>query len=143
MNRPMSVEWIEEFSVERYRPMNRLLDREDFEFLSAQPGITAVHIATLRVQRCRILRGYLHFMNEDFKRICMAVKLLLAESKEDRADLAGALLRRQALFTCAMFRVQCRLVLFSWGVGSVDVSGLLRLFDGMRSDLMMMVPAAA
>ena len=38
---PVSATWIEELSSERYRPMLRLLDREDVEFLRVQPGFTA------------------------------------------------------------------------------------------------------
>jgi hypothetical protein len=34
---PVTAEWIDEHSIDRYRPMLRLLD-EDFQFLRKQPG---------------------------------------------------------------------------------------------------------
>jgi len=41
-----------------------------------------------------------------------------------------------------MIRVQFRLLLYTWGLGRVDVSGLVKLFDGMRQELMTIAPAA-
>ena len=143
MSCPQSVEWIDEIPADRYRPMARLLDSADFEFLRTQPGITRRQIVSIRHQRCRIFRGYLRSLNADFGRVTMALKLLIAESGEDRADLAKLLLRHQTLFACAMIRVQLRLLLYSCGLGQVDVSGLVTLFNGMRQELMTMVPAAA
>jgi hypothetical protein len=122
--------------------MVRLLDNRDFEFLRSQPGITPRHIARLRAQRCRIFRGYLRALDDDFGRVCTALKLLIAESQQDRADLASLLLKQQAQFAWSMVRVQFRLVLYTWGLSQVDVSGPVRLFDGMRLQLAAMSPAA-
>lgn len=138
----MSLEWIEEISAERYRPMMRLLDSEDFEFLRSQPGVTAGQIASIRTQRCRIFRGYLRSLNADFGRVCMALKLRIAESGEDRADLARVLLRHQAQFARTMIRVQFRLLLYRWGLGRVEVFSLVNLLAGMRQELMTIAPAA-
>ena len=35
---PVSVDWINDLSVARYRPMERLLSEEDYRFLASQPG---------------------------------------------------------------------------------------------------------
>ena len=91
MSERFSVKWIDELSIDRYRPMMRLLDPEDFEFLRSQPGITSRQVARLRAQRCRIFRGYLRSLSADFGHVCMALKLLIAESQQDRADLARLL----------------------------------------------------
>lgn len=80
-------------------------------------------------------------MNADFGRVCTALKQLIAESGVDRPDLAKLLLRHQAQFSWGVVRVQCRLVLFSLGLGKVDVSSLMSLFEGMRLELRTMVPA--
>jgi hypothetical protein len=72
----------------------------------------------------------------------MALKLLIAESQQDRADLARLLLKRQVQFACSMIQVHLRLILFTWGLSQVDVSGPLRLFDGIRIELATMSPGA-
>ena len=51
---PVTAEWIDELSIERYRPMMRLLDSGDIEFLRAQPGFTPKMVTKLRAQRCQI-----------------------------------------------------------------------------------------
>src|SRR5579864_3809496 len=73
---PLTAEWIDELSIERYRPMLRLLDGEDLEFLRSQPGFTPKMATKLRIQRCLIFRGYLQCLNADFGRVCAAMKVL-------------------------------------------------------------------
>ena len=60
---PLTAEWIDELSIERYRPMMRLLDGGDLEFLRSQPGFTPRMATKLRAQRCQIFRGYLRCLN--------------------------------------------------------------------------------
>jgi len=140
---PVTAEWIDELSVERYRPMLRLLDGHDLQFLSSQPGFTSQMASHLRVQRCQVFRGYLRCLAADFSRTCAAIKLLMLHSKRDRADLAAILLRHQMLFAAGMVVVQCRLTLFELGLCSVDANSLVRIFDLMRLELRTLVPVAA
>ncbi len=140
---PVTAEWIDELSTERYRPMMRLLDGEDLEFLRSQPGFTPRMANKLRVQRCQIFRGYLRCLNADFGRVCAAIKVLMLQSRNDRPDLATALLRYQASFACGILMVQFRLFLYRWGLCAVDVTSLVRMFDVMRMELRTLVPAVA
>src|SRR5437868_4382049 len=103
-NVPLTADWIDELSIERYCPMMRLLDGADLEFLQSQPGCTAAHAAKLRIQRCQIFRGYLRSLSVDFRRICGAIRILMLQSNRDRPDLA-ALLRHQLLFTIGLVNV--------------------------------------
>lgn len=137
---PVTPEWIDELSVERYRPMIRLLDGEDLEFLRSQPGFTPKMATKLRIQRCQIFRGYLRCLNADFGRVCGAIKVLMLQSRNDRPDLAAALVRHQATFALGMVMVQFRLVLYRWGLGRVDVTRLVEIFDQMRMQLRTLVP---
>jgi hypothetical protein len=139
---PVTAEWIGELSVERYRPMIRLLDGADLEFLQSQPGFNPSMATRLRVQRCQIFRGYLRCLNADFGRVCAAIKLLMLQSRHDRPDLAEALLRQQIQFACGMLAIQFRLFLYRWGLCGVDVTALVGIFDAMRLELRSMVPAA-
>jgi hypothetical protein len=139
---PVTAEWIDELSVERYRPMLRLLDGQDLEFLRSQPGFTPSMAEKLRAQRCQVFRGYLRCLCADFSRICAAIKLLMLQSRRDRPDLAAVLVRNQMLFASAMVLVQVRLLLFQAGLGTVDANCLIRTFDLMRVELRTLVPAA-
>lgn len=140
---PVTAEWIDELSVERYRPMMRLLDGEDLDFLRSQPGFTPRMSARLRMQRCQIFRGYLRCLSADFGRVCSALKVLMVQSRHDRPDLAAALLRSQAVFALSMLMVSFRVFLYRWGLCSVDVRGLVGIFESMRVELRSLVPAAA
>jgi len=137
---PVTAGWIDALSVERYRPMLRLLDAEDLDFLRSQPGFTPCMAARLRLQRCQIFRGYLSCLSSDFARVCLATKLVMLQSRDDRPDLAAALLRQQLLFAASMLAVHFRLFLYRWGLCSADVSGLVKIFDVMRVELQSLVP---
>jgi hypothetical protein len=139
---PVTPEWIDELSVERYRPMMRLLDGKDLEFLRSQPGFTPKMANKLRVQRCQIFRGYLRCLHNDFGRVCAAIRILMMHSRYDRPDLARILFHQQAMFAAAMMMVQFRLFLYRWGVCSVEVGSLVKIFEGMRLELRTLVPAA-
>jgi hypothetical protein len=140
---PVTAEWIDELSIERYRPMARLLDSGDVEFLRSQPGFTSKMLDKLRGQRRQIFRGYLRCLQGDFGRVCSAIKLVMLQSQHDRPDLAAALIRHQFTFACGMLLVHCRLTLYAWGVCGVDVARLVKSFDKMRLELRTLVPAAA
>jgi len=139
---PVTAEWIDELSVERYRPMLRLLESSDLEFLRSQPGYTRRMESKLRAQRCQIFRGYLRCLNTDFRRVCTALKLVMVQSRQDRPDLASVLVHHQVMFTSAMIAVHVRLFLYQIGVCTVDSSRLVEIFDVMRIELRNMMPAA-
>jgi hypothetical protein len=139
---PVTAEWIDELSTERYRPMLRLLDGGDLDFLRSQPGFTPRMESKLRIQRCQIFRGYLRCLNADFGRVCAAIKVLMLQSRHDRPDLAVALVRYQFTFACGMLTVQVRLFLYRWGFCVADASSLVKMFEVMRIELRALVPAA-
>lgn len=138
---PVTAEWIDELSTERYRPMMRLLDGRDLEFLRSQPGFSPRMASKIRRQRCQIFRGYLGCLSTDFRRISSALKLLMLRSNVDRPDLAAALVRQQFAFGYGMVNVYAHLFLYRWGIANVDVSSLVGIFDSVRVELRTMVPA--
>lgn len=140
---PVTVEWMETLSVERYRPMLRLLDQDDLSFLKSQPGFNPAMAGRLRRQRCNIFNGYLKNLAADFQRTCSALKLVMLHAQTDRPDLSAALLRAQAAFALGLLQVEVSLALYRLGVASVDVSGLVKLFDGMQIELRSLVPTSA
>ena len=102
---PVTSEWIDDLSLDRYRPMLRMLDGSDIAFLRSQPGFTPDMAKKLRTQRSQIFRGYLRSLEADFGRVCAAIKVVMLQSKHDRPDLAEALIRQQVTFACSMLSV--------------------------------------
>ena len=139
---PVTAEWIDDLSTDRYRPMMRLLDSGDIEFLRSQPGYAPKMESKMRAQRCQIYRGYLRCLNIDFQRVCTALKLVLVQSEQDRPDLSSVLLHNQILFATGLLAVHFRLILYRWGICTVDADDLVRIFDGMAFELRHRVPAA-
>ena len=139
---PVTAEWIDELSTDRYRPMMRLLDPREIEFLRSQGGFTPQKESKLRAQRCQIFRGYLRCLEMDFQRVCRALNLVLVQSQQDRPDLSAILVHHQILFATGLLAVRFRLFLYRWGIGTVDVNPLVQIFDVMRIELRNLVPAA-
>jgi hypothetical protein len=135
-----SLEWCSRFSIEKYRPMERLFFDEDYHFLAAQPGASPKIGKRLRVARRRVFRHYLRCLSRDFDRLYTAAKFLLLHSPQDRPDLASALLKQRLIFRYAMAAVECRLVLQTAGVGKVDVRGLVSALEAMRDQLRQLTP---
>jgi hypothetical protein len=139
---PVTSEWIDDLSLDRYRPMVHMLDSGDIAFLRSQPGFTREMANKLRTQRTQIFRGYMRNLETDFGRVCSAIKVVMLQSQHDRPELAEALVRQQVTFACAMLSVRARVFLYSMGICGVEVSKLMRIFDSMQLDLRTMIPAA-
>ncbi len=132
---PVTAEWIRELSAERYRPMLRLLDDSDIRFLCRQPGFNQKMAARLRRQRCRIFASYLRSMQEDFRKVCHALRIVMVNSACDRPDMAAVLARKQVTFRMLMLRARWRLFLYRRGNRRVDVSPLMNLFGNVCAEL--------
>src|SRR5579871_2821249 len=114
---PITADWIAELSADRYRPMLRLLHTDDLAFLKSRPGFTTANEGQFRVQRAQVFRGYLRCLHADFRRISIAIRVLMVQSRHDRPDLARVLIRRRTVYTAAAALVHARLLLYQWGIG--------------------------
>lgn len=132
--------WLDTFSVERYRPMQALLSGADLEFLRARPGFTMWMEMRVRMQRARIFKAYLKNLDSDFQRLSAACKQLIVHANYDRPDLATVVLRRQLAFKCAKANVELRLLFYRCGVCGVAVKGLLHTFDSMSAQVQSLSP---
>jgi hypothetical protein len=137
----LNSDWLYQLSVDRYRPMLRLLDERDFRLLRSQPGFTPDMTERVRLQRCQIFRQYLGSLNSDFQQLIQVLKMLMAQSSQDRPDLARVLVRIQVLFALGMVVIRLRLVLYRWGLAKVDITPLIGMFDFVRDKLQMVAPA--
>jgi hypothetical protein len=67
----------------------------------------------------------------------------MLQSSFDRPDLAAAVLRQEMLFAVAMYQVQIRLMFYRAGIGGVDATEVVRIFEGLRLELRSLVPSVA
>jgi hypothetical protein len=113
----------------RYRPMLRLLADEDFRFVAANPHLKK----KLRTQRCQLFRGYLRCLTRDCGSLLAGLRHAMVHSGVDRPDLAHVLIRSRFRFTMAVCNAEIRLVLYSAGIGRVDITGLVAALDALRA----------
>ena len=126
-----NAEWLDEFSIEFYAPMERLLDSGDVAFLASQPGYRAEIGKRLMRERRKIFRKYLGNLVEDFDRLIALGKLMVVHSREDRPEFAQSLLRQQLRFHMSVSGVRLQLALHPLGWTLVDVQSLVQSADAM------------
>ena len=134
-NSDMSMSGRLVLSPGKYRPMERLLQEDDFRFLAAQPGFSPQLGRRFRTERRRIFRGYLRNLRRDFSRLSSAFRILIVHSVEDRGDLVKSLMRMRVMFALGMLAVEGRLLMHAAGVGAVNVSGLIASLDTMQAQM--------
>ncbi len=131
----ITPEWLESFSLDRYRSMSSLLSDDDFEFLSRQPGFDLSLYKKLRRERLAIFRQYLDRLITDFNRLHLTARSLVAQHPQDCSDVAAKLIRLQFEFSLAVFRTELSYKLCRLGVCTVDVAVLLGPLQGMSEQL--------
>jgi hypothetical protein len=141
MHSHVDLEWVANFSVAKYRPMERLLSESDYRFLAVHKGYDRKIEKRLRSERRKILRGYLRCLKDDFSRLEAALRLFVSHSPVDRSDLAKALLKQRALFTFGVLMLECRLALHFLGVGTVNSQGLIGSLDSLKAQVEQLVLA--
>jgi hypothetical protein len=130
-----TAEWFESFSLDSFAPMERLLDRSDFEFLAKQPGYRPEIGARLLKERKKLFLGYLRLLIGDFNQLLRIARLMIVYSAEDRAEFAKLLWRQQVTFYFAVCALRLRVALYPMGWTSLDVSRLMQALENMRSQV--------
>jgi hypothetical protein len=136
-----NLEWARDFSVAKYRPMQRLLNGDDYVFLRDQPGYTPALERGLRRERKRVFRVYLKSLRRDFNRLYCAAKQAVALNPDLGVDLCGALERYRLIYYYALCMVEVRLALHGLGVVQVDIRPLISALDGLTADVRALTPA--
>lgn len=122
----------------RYKPMLRLLSESDESLLARDADL----LRRFRKQRMEIFRGYLATLTADYGKMLGAIRTSMVASGVDRPDLAAALLKNRTYFALAICRIEYRLLLTQFGIGSVDVSGLVEAVTALQSQLQVFTPVA-
>ena len=131
----ITPEWMESFSVERYRPMLGLLSEEDFAFLASQPGFDPSIYKKLRRERLAIFDQYFNRLILDFKKLHATARYLVARSEDDQSDAAVALIRLRWAFILAVLQVNLRFQLCKMGLGTVHAQMLVLKLQQMSEQL--------
>lgn len=136
------AEWLENFSIDVYRPMERLFNERDYGYLANQPGYQPSIARELRAERKRIFRAYLRQLIKDFHRLVDIANLMMVHADDDRVDLARNIFRLRITFYSAVLRTELSLV----GLPVPALTGKARQLIGtlalMRESIHSMVPAA-
>jgi hypothetical protein len=133
---PLDLSWKD------YRPLSRLLDPADFEYLR-QRGVSEASIAKLRVERRKIYRLCLRSLAKDFNQVYRCVNLVLIQSRIDRPELAAELARQKLTFYRNLLQVEFRLTVHACGMERMPAIDLLQPFEALQAQLRQLAVAGA
>ena len=127
--------------IEWYRPMQRLLKTDDFDYLRRCGCLPEKRIRRLRSDRRRIFRQYFRSLIQDYRRLELAIQTLLLESAQDRPELAAALFRQKVAFYRGAIAVEFGLALHAIGLDSAPRLDLLGSFENLLGQFRQLAPA--
>jgi hypothetical protein len=139
----ITPEWLENFSVSSYYPMEGLLNDEDFKFLSREPGFDLSLYKKLRRERLRIFKQYLNRSILDFNRLHTAVRAMVPHLPDNGTDIVGRLIWLKFRFSCAVLQAQVSYWLCFLGIGSLAVRALISQLEEMSLQLSLASAARA
>ena len=129
----ITSEWLENFSVSAYYPMERLLNDEDFAFLSKQPGFDLSLYRKLRRERLRIFKQYLDRAIIDFNRLHSMIRGIIPRLNTDCSDLVTQLVKIKLRFYFAVLSAELSYYLCLVGFRSLTVRSLIIQLEEMNS----------
>ena len=136
----ISLEWLEEFSTEKYSLMERLLYEGDYAFLSKQPGYCPSIGKRLRAERKRLFRDYIRQLNRDFNRLMALANVMVVYGERDQSEFASALWSQRLTFYRGVVTLEARLFLAPLGVSVSGVNTLVTKLGALQSHVCAMVP---
>lgn len=123
--------FLPDLAAARYRPMLRLLDDEDLDFVPANGNLRR----NLRAMRRKLFRGYLRCLTRDYALLLAGIRGVMVRSGVDRPDLARALAKNRMLFAFSLYKIELRLAVHAVGFGKVDISGLVEALETLRQQV--------
>jgi hypothetical protein len=136
----LTVDWFENFHLSNYQPMHGLLAKDDFQFLSRQPGFDPSLYRKLRRDRLLIFREYFTRLIADYNRLHALAGFIISQSEEDQSRLYGHLISLRLRFWLATLQVEFSYQLCRLGMRSLSVSTLLAQLEQI-SNIAMLPPA--
>ncbi len=136
--RRCTPEWLDGFSLESYAPMERLLGKDDVEFLASQPGYRPEIARRLMRERRKIFAAYLGHLVRDFNQLVEVGKLMIVYSTQDQQEFARRLWRQQLAFYTVVCSVRLRLALYPLGWSGADPQRLVTALTAMRDQVLLL-----
>lgn len=112
-----------------YRPMRHMLDPDELERARAMERISPSQWKEFRAQRVQAFRIYLSDLKVDFRRLEFKLRYMTLAGTAEDADLVIRLNKLKAQFGFGMLVLEMRLMLFQFGVGTIEIAPLL---DGIQ-----------
>lgn len=131
----ITAEWLSQFSVQNYRTMDGLLNSEDFEFLSRQPGFDLSLYRKLRRERLQIFRSFLFRMIVDFNRLHTAARMVLSQGPEDQSRVLNQLIVLKLRFCIAVLHAEFSYYLCQIGLQTLPARSLIQELESLSSHL--------
>ena len=131
----ISPDWLENFSVSTYYPMEGLLSSEDISYLSRQPAFDLSLYKKLRRDRLHIFRQYLDRMILDFNRLHFVARYVVAHSQDDQSDVLKQLIRIKIRFCLAVTKTELNYTLCLLGFRTLEAKALIVRLEEMSSHL--------
>ena len=105
-----------------YRPMERLLADEDFQYVSTRPDVGPGVLKQMRADRRRIFRLYLRSISADFSDLTGRLRAIMVDSPHSREDLAATILKSRVFFVATLVLIEGRLFLHACGLYPIRIS---------------------
>jgi hypothetical protein len=121
--------FLENFSLNSYKPMLRLASQLDRNFL------TAAH--SDRLAKCYrgiqrdLLRAYLRDASRDFNRLYAIATAKAVRAASDPGDLSMALFEQQMTFILSVWGIEARLLFDGWTPFACDLKPLIAHLEGL------------
>ncbi len=129
----VTAEWLSKFSPTSYEPMHRLLAQEDFQFLARQPGFDFSLYRKLRRERMLIFRQYLGRLINDFNRLHLYLRMVIAHSEQDQSELVSVLISLRFRFTLSVLRAELSYYLCLLGLGTLATQAVVANLEELSS----------
>ena len=125
----LTREWVANFSISIYQPMQRLFSEEDFSFLSRQPGFDLDLYKKFRRERLRIFRQYMNRLIGDYNRLHEAARMTLAAtsaaSSRDQSEMLARLIKLRFDFALAVVQAEANYLLCRLGFRTLAVRAVV------------------
>ena len=135
----LTPEWVANFSVSSYQPMQRLFCEEDFSFLSRQPGFDLDLYRKFRRERLRIFRQYMNRLIGDYNRLHAAARMILAAtsaaSRQDQSETLARLIKLRFDFSLAVFQAEANYVICRLGFRTLAVRVLVQRLEELNAQV--------